>query len=155
MEGIALDAGFSKATVYACFADREDLFERTAERLAQDIVSAAESNLAADGDVTARVTGTLQSKDSMSFELVRASTHAAELFAASHALVRELFDETDERILKSIRRALNALPDEPLSAARLSRIPVRGSRGLAGGAESVGALRVDIAGKRRVTQGEY
>ena len=145
MERVALEAGFSKATVYAYFSDKEDLFRRTAARLAGDILDTVESNLRRDGPASERICAALQAKDILIYELVRSSPHADELLAAKHELVRELFEDTDKRVRKAIARVVNDDSRGELSAARLARILVRASRGLAAGAESSAGLRADIS----------
>ena len=92
-----------------------------------------------------RITAALQAKDTMIYELVRSSPYAAELFAAKHELIAEVFEDTDKRIQKAIRSALADSKLDGVSAMRLTRILVRASRGLAAGADSVKSLRADIA----------
>ncbi len=145
MEQIALEAGFSKATVYAYFADKEDIFRAVGTRFAADIVATVEAGLATEGTVSDRVRAALQAKDAMIYELVRSSPHAAELFAAKHELIAETFEETDTRVQKAIRGALTDSKLDGVSAVRLARILVRASRGLAAGADSTKSLRADIA----------
>ena len=145
MEQIALEAGFSKATVYAYFADKEDVFRSVGTRLAEDIVATVEKGLAIEGTVSDRVSAALQAKDTMIYELVRSSPYAAELFAAKHELIASTFEETDTRVQKAIRGALADSKLDGVSAARRARILVRASRGLAACADSAKSLRADIA----------
>ncbi len=145
MEQIALEAGFSKATVYAYFADKEDVFRSVGIRLAEDIVATVEEGLAIEGTVSERISTALQAKDTMIYELVRSSPYAAELYAAKHELIAEAFEDTDKRVQKAVRRALAGSKLDGVSAARLARILLRASRGLAAGADSAKSLRADIA----------
>lgn len=141
---IAAEAGVAKATVYAYFADKDEIFRAVAELLAASLVSAVEQGLAGEGSTAARIVAALRAKDSLIYTLITASSHAGELLEARDRLVRELFEQTDGIILKRIAAALNDGVERGLPAARLARILVRASRGLAARADNIEALRRDI-----------
>ena len=144
MARIAEEAGFAKATVYAYFADKDDVFRSVAEHVAQRLVSAVASGLDGAGSLSARVTAALTAKDVIIYDLVAGSAYAAELFEAKDRLVRAAFDDTDRRILALVTAALAQGPQQGLEAGRLARISVRASRGLATRADSRATLVADI-----------
>ena len=72
MARIAEEAGFAKATVYAYFADKDDVFRSVAEHVAQRLVSAVASGLDGAGSLSARVTAALTAKTSSSMTLWQA-----------------------------------------------------------------------------------
>ncbi|MGE3845841.1 MAG: hypothetical protein AB7I01_03120, partial [Gammaproteobacteria bacterium] len=67
-----------------------------------------------------------------------------ELFEARDRLVRELFEDSDRRILARVTAALGDGVARGVPAARLARILVRASRGLAARAENADSLARDI-----------
>lgn len=144
MARIAEEAGFAKATVYAYFADKDDVFRSVAEQVAERLVSAVAAGLDGTGSLSARVSAALTAKDVIIYDLVGGSAHAAELFEAKDRLVRAAFDDTDRRILALVTAALAGGPDQGIDAGRLARITVRASRGLATRAENRATLAADI-----------
>ena len=144
MAAIAAEAGLAKATVYAYFADKDEIFRAVGERVAASLMHAVEEGLAAEGTTAMRVAAALRAKDSLIYTLITASSHAGELLEARDRLVRELFDDTDRVILKRITAALNDGVERGLPPARLARILVRASRGLAARVDSYEAMRRDI-----------
>jgi AcrR family transcriptional regulator len=144
MARIAEEAGFAKATVYAYFADKDDVFRSVAGDVAERLVSAVADGLDGTGSLSARVTAALSAKDVIIYDLVAGSAHAAELFEAKDRLVRAVFDDTDRRILALVTAAMASDPQQRLESARLARITVRASRGLATRAENRATLVADI-----------
>lgn len=144
MAAIAAEAGLAKATVYAYFADKEEVFRAVAQALATSLVAAVEQGLAIQGSTAVRIAAALRAKDTLIYELVTGSPHAGELLEARDRLVRELFEDTDRQILKRITAALSDGVERGLPAARLARILVRASRGLAARVERPDAMQRDI-----------
>lgn len=145
MARIAEEAGVSRATVYAYFADREHVFRAVAEHVADRIEAAVEDALAGPGDTVARLTRALRAKDGLIFRLASGSPHAAELLEAKDRLVRARFDALDAAVLAAVTATLDDGADRGLPPAVLARLAVRASRGLATRAADVEALEADIA----------
>ena len=144
MAAIADEAGFAKATIYAYFADKDDVFRAVAASVAERLIAAVDGGLAGSGSTGMRLVAALRAKDTLVYKLVTASSHAGELFEARDRLVRSLFSDTDNRILERVAAALADGRERGLPPARLARILVRASRGLAARAESANALGKDI-----------
>ena len=144
MAAIADEAGFAKATIYAYFADKDDVFRAVAASVAERLIAAVDGGLAGSGSTGMRLVAALRAKDTLVYKLVTASSHAGELFEARDRLVRSLFSDTDNRILERVAGALADGRERGLPPARLARILVRASRGLAARAESAHALGKDI-----------
>lgn len=142
---IAEEAGVARATVYAYFADRDDVFRAVAERVAERIEAAVRDALDAPGDLTGRLTRALQAKDELIYRLAAGSPHAAELLEAKDRLVRARFDAMDAAVLRAVSDALADGIDRGLPPGQLARLLVRASRGLALRAPSAEAMTADIA----------
>lgn len=144
MAGIAEAAGFAKGTVYAYFADKDDVFRNVRERVVARLLEAIETALAAPGTTTERVTAALRAKDVAIYDLVSSSPHAAELFAARDRVARDEVEQTDRRLIELIGGALDDGIDRGLPPPRLARLVVRASRGLAARASDRDTLAEDI-----------
>lgn len=144
MAGIAAEAGLAKATVYAYFSDKDDVFRAVGEALAARLVTAVENGLLETGSTAERIAAALSAKDSLLLSLITASPHAGELFEARDRLVRDAFDTADRAILAAIEAALADGAKRDLPPARLARLLVRASRGLAARVENAAAMREDI-----------
>ncbi len=141
---IATEAGFAKATVYAYFADKDDLFRAVGEALAARLVSAVDSGLAGAGTTAQKIAAALAAKDGIISSLILSSPHAGELFEARDRLVRGAFDAADATILVLIEVALDDGVQRDAAPAQLARVLVRASRGLAARVTDVAAMRADI-----------
>lgn len=144
MAAIAAEAGFAKATAYAYFADKDEVFRAVAADLAGRILAAFDTALAGAGPVEARLASALRGKDTLIYRLVAGSPHAGELFEARDRLVRGLFDDLDRTLLARIAATLDDGRERGLPPARLARIVLRASRGLATRAEGMETLAADI-----------
>lgn len=145
MAGIADAAGFAKGTVYAYFADKDDVFRNVRERVVTRLLAGIETALRAPGTTTERVTAALRAKDLAIYDLVSSSPHAAEIFAARDRVARDEVEQTDRRLLELISGALDDGIDRGLPPAHLARLVVRASRGLAARASDRDTLAADIA----------
>lgn len=144
MAGIATEAGLAKGTVYAYFADKDDVFRAVGEALAARLVTVVESGLRQAGGTAQRIAAALIAKDSLLLSLITTSPHAGELFEARDRLVRDAFDAADRAILAAIETALEDGVARELPPAHLARVVVRASRGLAARVENPAAMRDDI-----------
>lgn len=145
MARIADAAGFAKGTVYAYFADKDDVFRNVRERVVTRLLEGIETALAAPGTTTERVTAALCAKDVAIYDLVSSSPHAAEIFAARDRGARDEVEQTDRRLIELITGALDDGIDRGLPPAHLARLVVRASRGLAARASDRDTLAEDIA----------
>ncbi len=145
MARIAAEAGFAKATAYAYFADKDDIFAALAEDLAARVLHGFDTALAEPGTTAERLVRALSGKDVLIFRLVAGSPYAGELFAARDRLVRAVFDGLDRTLLARVAAVLDDGIERGLSPVHFARILVRASRGLAMRAESEAALAADIA----------
>jgi len=144
MAAVAAEANLAKATVYAYFADKDDLFRCVGEALAARLVGAVEAGLAGPGGTAQRIAAALAAKDGIILELITTSPHAGELFEARDRLVRGAFDAADRAILARIAAALDDGVERNIEAARFARMLVRASRGLAARVEDAAAMAADI-----------
>lgn len=144
MARIAAEAGFAKATAYAYFADKDEVFAAVADELASRVLSRFEAALAQPGTTAERLVRALSGKDVLIYRLVAGSPHAGELFAARDRLARDVFDRLDRDILAQVTATLGDGIDRGLLPAHFARILVRASRGLAARAETEAMLAADI-----------
>lgn len=145
MEAVAADAHVAKATLYAYFRDREELFAAVAASVAAAL---AEEALAAltptDCSVDDRVAGALVGKHRRVYELVRGSPHAHELLGAKDRLAAAPFADADARIVAALAEAL--AEDAALApvAASAARTLFHGADGIAAQASDPLALARDL-----------
>jgi AcrR family transcriptional regulator len=144
MARIATEAGFAKATAYAYFASKDDVFRALAEDVARRLLNVVDEAILAPGTTTERLRRALTCKDALIYRLVTRSPHAGELFEARDRLARSAFDALDVAILSRVTALLDDGVERGLAPARLARIVVRASRGLATRAENVDMLMSDI-----------
>lgn len=144
MARIAAAGGFAKATAYAYFADKDEIFRALAESLAERVRLGFDAALAAPGGTAEKLVRALSGKDVLIFRLVAGSPFAGELFAARDRLARDVFDALDQDILARVTVTLGDGVDRGLAPADFARILVRASRGLAARAEHSEALAADI-----------
>lgn len=141
---IASEAGLAKATVYAYFADKDEIFRAVADSVARRLLAVVTAGLVRDATLSTRLVAALQGKDLLLLTLVTASPHAGELFEARDRLVRALFDDTDRKILEQVAAALDDGVDRGLAPTALARVLVRASRGLAARTDNADMLSRDI-----------
>jgi len=132
MERIAEAAGMAKTTLYAYFSDKDVVFkavaELTARRMEQDYLHAlTKQELLVD-----KVSAALIAKHRVTFELVRSSEHAAELFAIKNRLIGALFSDMDETLIRHTADVIEqtlAIED----ALKIARVVFHASLGIANG----------------------
>jgi AcrR family transcriptional regulator len=109
MAAIARQAGFAKATVYAYFADKDDVFRAVARSVAARLLATVDRGLASRGTTVERLMVALRDKDTLIYTLVTASPHAGELFEArdrlgADAVWRHRQDDSETRRQGTRRR---------------------------------------------------
>ena len=132
MERIAEAAGVAKTTLYAYFSDKDVVFKAVAElsarRMEQDYLHAlTKQELLVD-----KVSAALIAKHRVTFELVRSSEHAAELFAIKNRLIGALFSDMDETLIRHTADVIEqtlAIED----ALKIARVVFHASLGIANG----------------------
>lgn len=102
MERIITESGLAKATLYAYFSGKEDVFRQVAQAASDRIAQAVNKELNKAGSVTERVCRALGAKQQIAMGFVHGSPHAHELFAAKNALVRERFKALDRDTIAAI-----------------------------------------------------
>jgi AcrR family transcriptional regulator len=96
MDEIAREAGVSKPTLYAYFADKETLFAAVCDHVGQAMLAAANAALAGPTLID-RVSGVLSAKFTATFELLRQSPYAQELMDTQQEAARKRIDSTTQR----------------------------------------------------------
>ena len=146
VEMLARESGMSKATVYAYFHDKEDIFRQTAEYVGGRIREAVDGAAVLDASAGDKIISILQAKDTMVYEIVRSSPHANELLAARDALVKEYFERLNTHIERLLVKLLKQLdkPSMDCPPMRYAKLLIQVSRGLTQGAATAKQLNRDI-----------
>jgi AcrR family transcriptional regulator len=145
MEAVAREADVAKATLYAYFKNKDELYLAVCARMARLLARAVEQALAPPRTpLDARLAEAVIAKHRMVFALVRGSPHAAELFSAKDAMAGEIFANLDTEILKRIAQGLAADAKLSPSAERLARALYFGSADLARRSESAAEMENEI-----------
>jgi len=90
LDGVASEAGVSRAALYLHFANKEELFRALVSDLHARALAAATAAARGGGDLTERLTAVLVAKTGRFFELLRASDHAEEFLDENHRLCGEI-----------------------------------------------------------------
>jgi AcrR family transcriptional regulator len=144
MARLAEAAGYAKGTLYAYFADKDDVFRAVREALIARLLDGVERTLAGPGSTVERVSAALRDKDLAIFDVVTGGPHADELLAARDRLAGAERELADQALLECIEAALDDGIDRGLPPAQLARLVVRASRGLAARASDRDTLAADI-----------
>lgn len=152
MEQIAREAGVAKATAYAYFRDKDDVFRAVCERVARDIVvraqQAADDAAAQDDDPQAALAAALSSKYQRIFELVYASPHAAEILASTDQVATAALRASEENMERLLATPLrHVLP--PKEARRHAALLVAAAEGITRKVKSVAQVDSEL---RRLVQ---
>jgi AcrR family transcriptional regulator len=130
MDLLAAEASVAKPTVYAYFADKEEVFRAVVAHVCEDILARAEVASRGDGPLEARLAAVLDAKFTFLFELVHRSPHAKELLASNDELAGDEVERTD----RAFHRLLTRMLDEAIARGEID--PRRVGLG-AGGAASL------------------
>ena len=144
MENIAEAAGIAKTTLYAYFSDKDVIFKAVAEltvrRMERDFLHA----LAAKELLVDRVSAALIAKHRVTFDLVRTSEHAEELFATKNRLIGSLFSDMDEVLIHHTANVIDEI--FPLKdALKIARVVFHASLGIANGIGNMEEVEEGIA----------
>jgi AcrR family transcriptional regulator len=151
MERIITESGLAKATLYAYFSGKEDVFRQVAEAVADRMAQAVRQELNTAGSVTDRVCRALGAKQQIAMGFVHMSPHAHELFAAKNALVRERFKAVDRDTIAALGAIIaeaiaegGASPDASQHSQRLARLLFDAATGMLNASVSADQLRADM-----------
>lgn len=155
---IAAEAGVSKATLYAYFSGKEELFRAVCSGVCEKILADAAQAREAESDLFARLLGVLAAKFTFLFTLVDRSPHAAELLSSQNTLGADIIERADkayQKILAALLAEADAAGQLNLKAAELSAqtaaaLLIRCARGASDGAQSASAHRRHLAEMLRV-----
>jgi AcrR family transcriptional regulator len=145
MELVAREANVAKATLYSYFKNKDELFLAVCARMARLLRGAVEQALMkSDAPLDARLTDAVIAKHRLIFALVRASTHAAELFSYTHSMAGEIFADLDSSILEMLSAAMAQDPALSPHAMQIARALYFGSGNLANRSETAAAMEAEL-----------
>jgi AcrR family transcriptional regulator len=121
MEGLAEAADLSKVTLYSYFPDRDAVIGAAIAAFLDRMEQATLAALARSDDAVTAISAALSAKHGFVQQHVRASAHAADLFAESGRLTGPLIAAADARIEAALAARLAAAgrPDANATAALL------------------------------------
>jgi AcrR family transcriptional regulator len=135
----------SKATLYSRFPNKDEIFRAVCERMAQLQRRAFANALAApDRTVDDRVVAAVVGKHRLTFDLVRTSPHAEDLFSHKAQLAGELFAHAEEAMVRDLATALGEDAVLRPSAPRLARALFFGSGELAARCATAAELDAEV-----------
>lgn len=113
MEAIAREAGMSKPTLYARFADKESVLAALGQHIVAEFTTVFEQTMAAPGDPLERVRAALSAKYQALDVLLADSPHRAELLAEYDRLAPETLTTLHATVQTGVQQALTeaGLPD--------------------------------------------
>lgn len=121
MEGIASAAGISKATLYAYFSDKDELFEALIRQVARELDEAFSQALAREGPLEERIANAFLAKFRVTYDLVRTSPHAAELFMAKDRLQGDHLERLERALEERLTELLCDHLDSDLEPELLAK----------------------------------
>jgi AcrR family transcriptional regulator len=136
MESIAARSGISKATVYAYFCDKDEVFSAVAARIAEQVKSSVRHALDQPGTVSVRIATALNAKHGLIFDIVRRSAFASELFAAQNQIAAERFSQLDIWIQGQMADAIKTGGREDGEATALAFLLFSAAAGIANHAQT-------------------
>jgi AcrR family transcriptional regulator len=104
MEGIAAEAGVAKATAYAYFDNKEELFATVCAEVAREVETVAEEAARAAPTPERAVKALVLAKFTRLYEVMQGSPHARELLEASQA--EDEVNRAHARHLRRMRKRL-------------------------------------------------
>lgn len=110
IDTIAREAGVAKATVYAYFPGKEDVFRAVCAAVCDDILARADA-AASLPDLEARLRGVLEAKLVTVYELVDASPHAREILESQSRLGADIVERADKEYVRRLAALLTAADD--------------------------------------------
>lgn len=155
MDLLATGAGVAKPTVYAYFADKEDLFRAVVTSVCESLLDDARNASVADAPLDERVARMLSAKFTRYWELVQASPHAQELVGSQSELGGEIVQRFDRAYLKLLVDVLSSdarvdFKKLGLTASSAAQLLLRAASGCAYDATSAAAHRRHVFEVARV-----
>jgi AcrR family transcriptional regulator len=121
MEAIAKRARVAKATAYAYFADKEEVFRAVIQQVAENFLARAEAAAAAASTPEAAVLASLSTKQLLAYDLLHASGHGAEVLEAVEqvggALTATLHARYVESLARWVARCKAVAPEDVMAVA--------------------------------------
>jgi AcrR family transcriptional regulator len=147
MEAVARDAAVAKATLYAQFRNKDELFLAVCSRMAA-LTNRAFTEALNDphGSLDERVAGAIVSKHRLMLTLVRSSPHAEDLFSHRALLAGDIFAESDRYKLDRLEAVLCTETRLAPTAAPLARAMFYGAFGIAARTDTVPDLEDQLSG---------
>ena len=145
MEAIAKAASIAKPTLYAYFADKEEVLHAVAMRIAQQMQLSAEQAFTAPIDAIERIIQALQARIEQIYDLVIGSPYAEELYAIKRDAIMERYTEVTAFCQQCIAAEIDSIPTKQGQGEALSSLIMRACDGLKHGAASKAQLHQDIA----------
>jgi AcrR family transcriptional regulator len=145
MEAIATRSAISKATVYAYFRDKDEVFAAVAARLAERLKESVMAALEQPGKASERITAALNAKHDIVFDVVRRSAFASELFAAQNHIAADRFSVLDIWIQEQMKELIKANGKDDKEAKALSFLLFSAAAGIANHAQTPEQSRHAIA----------
>jgi AcrR family transcriptional regulator len=145
MEAIAARSAISKATVYAYFRDKDEVFAAVAVRLCEQLRTRVMNGLEQAGGVSDRVTAALNGKHDIVFDVVRSSAFASELFAAQNQIAADRFSLLDIWIQEQIKALIKKSGVNDAEAGALAFLLFSASAGIANHAKTSEESRAAVA----------
>lgn len=147
MELIAKEAGAAKATVYAYFRRKEDVFYAVSVDVLKKLLADATATRERTRPGKERLIAILTEKHGTVFELVHQSPHARELLDSSDVIVREPLKDCHERfmvILAEVLAETRGARRRSAADRELAEILDAACEGIAGRAASRKQLDLEI-----------
>lgn len=130
MEGIAEASGISKATLYAYFTDKDELFEALIRDVARELDEAFSAALEAEGALPSRIANAFLAKFRLTHELLHTSPHATELFSAKDRLQGDHLNRLEQTLESRLSELLRREGVSEHSPEELARILLGANLGL-------------------------
>jgi TetR/AcrR family transcriptional regulator, mexJK operon transcriptional repressor len=115
VEDLARAAGISRPSVYAHFANKEEVFRAVSHRVHEAALADAEHAMAADGSFGERLAAVLDAKYGAPLEAIQSSPHARELLDEDGRVAGDIAAETNRRYARLLRR----LTEEAVEAGQI------------------------------------
>jgi TetR/AcrR family transcriptional regulator, mexJK operon transcriptional repressor len=115
VEDLARAAGISRPSVYAHFANKDEVFRAVSRRVHEDALADAETAMAASGSFGERLAAVLDAKYGAPLAALQSSPHARELLDEDGRVAGDIAADTNRRYARLLRR----LTEEAVAAGEI------------------------------------